>query len=130
MTDAHATPDQPRLTVYLATYAGLLVGLAATVGLAYVSLGRLNVISMFAVAFAKAAAVVLVFMHVRHAPGLTRIAVAAGLIWLAIMVAFAMSDYLTRGWIPNRDPTPLVAPPDNKSFSPPRDEADPMDSAR
>ncbi len=96
------THSQPRIAVYLATYVALLIGLAATVGLAYLSLGPLNVAAMLAVAFAKAALVVLVFMHVLHAPSLTRIVVIGGLVWLAILIAFAMADYLSRDWIPTR----------------------------
>ena len=36
-------------------------------------------------------------MHVRYESKLTWLFVAAGLIWLLIMVDLTMSDYLTRG---------------------------------
>jgi cytochrome c oxidase subunit IV len=44
--------------------------------------------------------VLLYFMHVRYSSRLTWIFVAAGFIWLLIMVDLTLSDYLTRGMVP------------------------------
>jgi len=93
---------QPPLRSYVVVYLLLMVGLAATVGVAYVPLGRWNLPVALAIAFAKATLVVLVFMHVRYSPRLTWIAVFAGLVWLAIMLALMMADYATR--IPTTTP--------------------------
>lgn len=110
------TTDQPKLSTYVAVYVLLLVGLAATVAAAFVPLGDFNGIVAMAIACAKAAAVVLIFMHVLYSPRLTWLAVAAGLVWLAIMIALMAADYSTRDWI--RTPAPIPAsgfprPPDN-----------------
>jgi len=41
--------------------------------------------------------VILFFMHVKYSPRLLWVFVAAGFIWLAIMIDLTLSDYLTRG---------------------------------
>ena len=43
--------------------------------------------------------VILIFMHVRYSTRLTWLFVAAGFIWLLIMIDLTMSDYLTRAWV-------------------------------
>jgi hypothetical protein len=43
--------------------------------------------------------VALFFMHLRHSTTLTRIVVAGGLLWLAILITLSMSDFISRGWL-------------------------------
>ena len=62
--------------------------------------GPLNAIVALSIAVLKATLVVLYFMHVRYSSKLTWVFVCAGLIWLFILFAFTLSDYLTRGWVP------------------------------
>jgi cytochrome c oxidase subunit 4 len=93
------TTDQPKLTTYATVYVLLLVGLAATVGASFVNAGRFNIALAMAIALAKAALVVLYFMHVRYSSRLIWLATFAGAVWLAIMLAFVLADYATRGWI-------------------------------
>src|SRR5215213_2440025 len=112
---------QPRLQTYFVVYALLMAGLAATVGVAYVPLGRLNLVAALAIAFAKASLVVLIFMHVRYSPPLTWLAVFAGLVWLAILLALILADYSTRDWLPVTPiPTELAEPRNGEGFEPPR----------
>jgi cytochrome c oxidase subunit 4 len=88
--------------IYYAVFAALLVMTTITVLVARIDLGPLNAVVALAIAVFKATLVVLFFMHVRYSSRLTRVVVASGVLWLAIMIAFMMSDYLTRpGW-----PTP------------------------
>jgi cytochrome c oxidase subunit 4 len=110
------TAAPPRLATYFIVYALLLAGLAATVAASYVHLGPFNVVVMLAIAFFKATLVVLYFMHVRESPRLIGLAAVAGLIWFAILVAFVLSDYMTRDWLPPRADAPLALPPDSKSI--------------
>ncbi len=98
------------LGTYFLIYALLMVGLAATVAVAYVPLGSWNLVVALAIAFTKATLVVLIFMHVLNSPRLTWIAVFAGLIWLAIMLSLMMADYMTRSWLPTRDPADIPLP--------------------
>lgn len=95
---------QPVLRTYLSVYVLLLIGVAATVGVAYIPLGIWNPLVALTIAFAKVTLIVLFFMHVRYSPRLTWIVVSAGLVWLSILLAFVYSDYSTRDWIPTREP--------------------------
>jgi cytochrome c oxidase subunit 4 len=117
------TAAPPRLATYVTIYALLIAGLAATVAASYIHLGPFNVAVMLAIAFFKATLVVLYFMHVRESPRLVWLAAAAGLIWFAIMVAFMLSDYMTRDWLPPRADAPLALPPDGESLGTADDRA-------
>lgn len=79
--------------------AVLLALACATWGIAYVDLGRWNLVVALGIAVLKAALVVAVFMHGWFAPRVMKIAFAAGFFWLGIMVVLTMSDYLSRNWM-------------------------------
>jgi cytochrome c oxidase subunit IV len=85
---------------YYGVFAGLMVLMVATVGVAYVHLGRLNVFAALSIAFVKATLIILYFMHVRYSSRLLWIFVAAGFFWLGIMFALSYADYFTRDWLP------------------------------
>lgn len=82
---------------YVVVFAALLVLTAITTVVAFVDLGPLNVILMLAIAVTKAVIVILFFMHVRYSDRLTAAVVTSGFIWLAILIAFTMSDFAARG---------------------------------
>ena len=96
--------------MYFLVYAGLIAGLAATVAVAYMHLGGATIAITLLIAFAKAALVVIYFMHVRDSPALNWIAIASGLVWLSILLSFVLLDYASRGWIPARAPAGIIAP--------------------
>ena len=73
---------------------------ALTVWVANYDLKQWNAVVALTIAVIKGLLVVLYFMHVRYSSRLTMVFVAAGFIWLIIMVALTLSDYLTRPWIP------------------------------
>ncbi len=52
------------------------------------------------VATAKASLVVLFFMHLIFSSRLTWVVALSGLLWLGILIAYTLTDYLTRGWNP------------------------------
>ncbi len=85
---------------YLLVCGALLVLTGATVAANFVELGVFNTVAALAIAGAKAALIVLYFMHVRYSGGLTQLIVLAGLLWLGLLLVGAMDDYLTRGWLP------------------------------
>lgn len=93
----HAVHIVPVRT-YLLVFFALMAGTALTTGVAYIDLGRWNTVVALAIATTKMLLVVLFFMHVKYASGLTRIAILAGFFWLAIMIALSCSDELTRVW--------------------------------
>ena len=81
---------------YYTVFAALMAFLAATIGIAYIHLGRLNVFAALTIAFIKAGLIILYFMHVRYSSRLLWIFVAAGFFWLAILFALSFADFLTR----------------------------------
>jgi cytochrome c oxidase subunit IV len=95
MTD-HVVPKK----IYYGIFGALMVLLVATVGVAYVHLGRWNVAAALTIAVVKALLIILYFMHVRYSSRLVWLFVGAGFFWLGIMFVFAFSDYLTRDWLP------------------------------
>jgi cytochrome c oxidase subunit IV len=86
------------LRVYIGVFLALMILTAVTTGVAYIDLGRWNTVVALAIAVTKMLLVVLFFMHVKYATGLTRVIIIAGFFWLGIMIALSLSDELTRGW--------------------------------
>jgi cytochrome c oxidase subunit 4 len=88
----------PRL--YVVIFASLAALTLLTTGVAYIDLGTFNPIVAITIAVCKASLVVLFFMHVRERTKLTWVFIAAGALWLSLLIAFTLSDVATRGWIP------------------------------
>ena len=84
------------LGTYLAVFATLLVFTAITVAVAFLDLGVMNNVVALGIATIKATLVLLFFMHVRGSSALTKVAIASGIVFFAILVAFTLSDTLTR----------------------------------
>jgi cytochrome c oxidase subunit 4 len=70
--------------------------LLLTWGIAQFNLGPFNIVAALTIAVTKMLLVILFFMHVRYSPRRTWIFVAAGFIWLLIMIDLTLGDYLTR----------------------------------
>ena len=85
----------PKKTYYL-VFAALMVLLAVTVGIAFINLGRLNIVAAMTVATVKAVLIILYFMHVRYSSRLVWFFVGAGFFWVAILFALTLADYATR----------------------------------
>jgi cytochrome c oxidase subunit 4 len=107
------------ITTYLVIYLLLMALLVATVVVASFNLGPYNFLAAMAIAAIKANLVILFFMHVRHNSKLTWVFVAAGFLWLGVLITFTLTDYSTRGRpIPNTDSqitlqnSPAVQQPD------------------
>ena len=87
---------------YFVVFAILFVGTIVTYYVALTDLdGRLfpgaNTLVALAIAFFKMTCVILFFMHVYWSPKLIKLSAVASFFWLAIMFAYTMQDYLTRG---------------------------------
>ena len=86
--------------IYVTIFLSLLVGTALTVMAAFIDFPwQLNTIVAMTIATAKATLVVLFFMHVRYSTRLVWVIVAAALFWMAILFAFTLGDFYTRGWL-------------------------------
>jgi cytochrome c oxidase subunit IV len=81
---------------YVQIFVALIVLLFATIGAAYLPLGPLHFPVAMTIAVAKAVLIVLFFMHLLHSHRLTAVVSIAGFLWLAIMIALTLSDYLSR----------------------------------
>ncbi len=84
--------------VYGGVYAALIALTALTVGLSFLDVGGWLLAAGLAIAAAKGAFVVFVFMHLLQSR-LNWLMLAAGLFWLAILLGFTLLDYLTRIWL-------------------------------
>lgn len=86
--------------VYLAVFAVLLLMTGTTTAVSFIDIGPWNTVVALAIAFFKASLVVLFFMHIKYSSRLMQIVVAGGIFWLAILIVFTLSDFLSRGWLP------------------------------
>jgi cytochrome c oxidase subunit IV len=85
---------QPR--TYCSVFVMLIALTLLTVGISFLPLGALHTVTGLTIATIKAVLVVLFFMHALHSSRLTWLVIASALFWLAILIGFTMSDYLTR----------------------------------
>ena len=85
--------------VYLTVFVVLLVMTATTTAVSGIDLGPWNTVVALGIAVFKASLVVLFFMHAKYSPRLTRVVIAGGLFWLAILLALTFSDFISRGWL-------------------------------
>jgi len=79
-----------------ATGAALLVLLAATVAIAYVELGWINIAANLGIALIKAVLVAWVFMELSEVRSSVRLFALGVVVWIAIMFIFTAADYLFR----------------------------------
>jgi len=84
--------------IYLTVFLALLLLTVVTVEAAGHDFGALNTVIALTIAVAKATLVGLYFMHLRYSSRLTTLVVFAGLVWLALLIGFTLSDYLSRPW--------------------------------
>jgi cytochrome c oxidase subunit 4 len=85
----------PKATYYKVAVS-LAVLLVITVAVARADLRGWNVPLALAIAVAKAALIVLYFMHVRYGSPLVRLFAGGGVLWLLILLSFVAADVLNR----------------------------------
>jgi cytochrome c oxidase subunit IV len=83
---------------YVAVFAALMVLTFITVWAAGQDFGAYNTAVAVGIAVTKATLVVLIFMHVKWGTKLTQLYVVAGVVFLLILIAITMSDYISRAW--------------------------------
>ncbi len=82
--------------VYLTIILTLMVLTAATIGAAFIDLGRFNIVVALAIATVKASLVVLFFMHAKYQTKRTQLVIIAGIFWLGLLLFMTMADYVSR----------------------------------
>ena len=102
---AHSTGHISPISLYLTIFVALMVGTALTVAAAFVNLGQFNFAVAMAIATFKASLVVWYFMHVKYQSSLTKLTVATGLFFLAILLGMMLIDYTGRSFSPAPAPT-------------------------
>ena len=89
-------------TGYVTVLVILMLLTILTVGLSFLpSAGLARIIAGQSVAAVKASLVVLFFMHALRSPAQTRAVIAVTVFWFLLLLALTLSDYFTRGMIPN-----------------------------
>ena len=101
MSDNHSEEQQIGIPGYLVIFGILFVGTIITYYVALTDLDSIfvgaNTLVALGIAFFKMSCVMLYFMHVRWSPKLIWLSAIGSFFWLAIMFAFTMQDYFTRG---------------------------------
>ena len=111
---SHGTGHISPVSLYITIFLALMVGTALTVGAAFVDLGTLNFPEAMLIAVFKATLVVWYFMHVKYQSSLTKLTVATGLFFLAILLGMMLIDYTSKDFTP----MPLPTNPDGVIGSP------------
>ena len=95
--ESHIVP----VSTYVFVWLALIIGTISTYLIAeYVDIGPWNIVVALLIAGTKMSLVIYFFMHVKYDDPLTRLFVAAGFIWLTILLVLTLSDYMSRGWQP------------------------------
>ena len=84
------------LRPHLLTFLGLMVLLLLTAGCAWVNGGTFSLLLALAISSIQGLLVAVFFMELRTTSNQIRLAAVAGILWLAILLALAMSDYFSR----------------------------------
>lgn len=96
----------PLLLAWLALMALLAISAAS----AFLELGWINTALSLAIALAKALLVALVFMRLRRAPALLRIAAVVGVVTMLVLFGLSATDYATRSVLPAVWQQPATVP--------------------
>ena len=138
MEHAHGHGYHPPITLYYKVFGALIVLTAITIVVAFQDFGVFNNIVALGIAGIKTTLVVLFFMHVKYESRITKLFVAAGFFWLAILLAFTLQDTETRlynpgpkGWAPlpqSTVPPSPTAPHQSESHAAPTEAAAPSAS--
>jgi cytochrome c oxidase subunit 4 len=100
---------------YLLIYVLLLLLTLTTYGIATTAhLGAGEVPVALGIAAAKTVLVGLFFMHLIYSSRLTWLVIAAGVLFLAIMITLTLADYWTRDWMTY--PRALTGPDSGRPF--------------
>ncbi|MBK7392950.1 MAG: cytochrome C oxidase subunit IV family protein [Chloracidobacterium sp.] len=101
MSDNNSEHLHMNIPKYIGIFMILVVGTIATYFAATVDMDRFfpgaNTLVALLIAFTKMTFVMLFFMHVYWSKRLIWLAAVGSFFWLAIMFAYTMQDYLTRG---------------------------------
>jgi cytochrome c oxidase subunit 4 len=84
---------------YFLIYLTLLALLIATAGASLLPATAPHLLIAMTIAVVKAVLIVLFFMHVYYSSRLTWVVSVASFLWMALLFAFLLADYYSRGWL-------------------------------
>lgn len=90
--------NSPTVGVYLAVFSTLMILTGVTVWVAFLDLEPFNNLVAIGIACFKALIVILFFMHVKYSSRLVWLFAGSGFVFLLILFAFTLADYISRGW--------------------------------
>ena len=93
---SHGAGHVSPISLYVTIFLALMVLTALTVGAAFVNLGQFNFLVAMVIAGFKASLVIWYFMHVKYQSQLTKLTVATGLFFLAILLGMMLIDYSSK----------------------------------
>jgi cytochrome c oxidase subunit IV len=102
----HVSP----VSLYLTIFAALMILTGVTVAAAYLNLGQFNFAVAIGIAGFKASLVIWYFMHVKYQSHLTKLTLALGLFFLAILLGMSLIDYMSRYNFRGEPPLPPANP--------------------
>src|SRR5215213_3911615 len=105
MSSGSATTHVSPISLYITIFLALMVLTGLTVAAAFVNLGQFNFLVAMVIAGFKASLVIWYFMHVKYQSSLTKLTVATGLFFLAILLGMMLIDYGGRAFSPQMAPT-------------------------
>ena len=97
---SHGAGHVSPISLYVTIFLALMVLTGVTVGAAFVNLGQFNFLVAMIIAVFKASLVVWYFMHVKYQSRLTKLTVATGLFFLAILLGMMLIDYTSKELTP------------------------------
>lgn len=80
--------------IYVKNFIALTMLMTATVLIAQLPLGMLNLPVALLIAITKATLIVLIFMNVKYSDPLTWVFAAAGFLWLLILIGITITDFV------------------------------------
>ena len=90
--------------LYLTIFFALMILTGVTVAAAYLNLGQFNFAVAMVIAGFKASLVVWYFMHVKWQSAMTKLTLATGLFFLAILLGMSLIDYSSKDFTPMPSP--------------------------
>lgn len=109
---AHAAHGHISVRTYYTVFAALMGLMILTVAAWYVEKNLIEMPTWLAVAIAmsiaiaKTALIVIYFMHVKVADGVTKVYASMSFFFLIVLFAITMADYVARGWPAGSGPLP------------------------
>ncbi len=109
MSSGSATGHVSPISLYVTIFTALMVLTGVTVAAAFVNLGQFNFAVAMLIAGFKASLVVWYFMHMKYQSSLTKLSLATGLFFLAILLGMMLIDYGSKAFTPMPPPTDVDA---------------------